>query len=447
VVPIKAEEEYHVIASIQAPVPTDGGGFGSDLALYGDLLVISEPYADLGALVEAGRAYIFDSDWSLVTTLQAPNPQSLDTFSKSVDMWGNTLAIFNYMAGEDPKYAGRVFIYDSEGVLLTDIQPSEPGFDFGFGFELCTYRDLLLVMEVKVDQGLWKACVVHVFNSEGDFLRTIHSPSPVSGGRFGLSIDANDEFILVGEYGITRDRPRGKRSIPIVNGSVYVYDIDFNHVETLRSPDYQERSGFGISVAINENICVVGEHWASVDGHESAGRAHIYDTDWNLVASLESPTPEDNGEFGLHVAIGGGLVVVGECMGDVVTLNEGKAYVFDLEGNLIDTLVSPEPEVGAQFGWRVATDGEIIVVADVEHSADGVSRAGKVHIFGLGEPEVVEPVAEEPVVEEEAAETEIGGGIPGFPYESIVISIILAVIVLWFKQRQRLDTGFFPSFS
>ncbi len=99
---------------------------------------------------------------------------------------------------------------------------------------------------------------------------------------------------------------------------------------------------------------------------------------------LESPTPEDNGEFGIHVAIGGGLVVVGERRGDVVTMNEGKAYVFDLEGNLVDTLVSPDPEVGAQFGWRVATDGEIIVVADVLHSADGVSQAGTVHVFGKG---------------------------------------------------------------
>ena len=36
---------------------------------------------------------------------------------------------------------------------------------------------------------------------------------------------------------------------------------------------------------------------------------------------------------------------------------------------LISTLVSPDPTVGAQFGYKVATDGEIVVVSDVEARA------------------------------------------------------------------------------
>ena len=75
-----------------------------------------------------------------------------------------------------------------------------------------------------------------------------------------------------------------------------------------------------------------------MDGHEKAGRAHIYDTGWNYVASLQSPTPEDNAEFGLDVVTGGDIVVVGERRGDVESMNEGKAYVYDLEGNLVSTL-------------------------------------------------------------------------------------------------------------
>jgi hypothetical protein len=422
---VHADEEYHVIATLQAPEPTGTGGFGSDLALYEDILLIAEDNAALGDLRKVGRAYIFDSDWKLVATLQASNPKSYETFGKSVEVWGDKLAIFRYVNIEGLKWAGKLYIYDSEGAPLTEIQSPEPEIDAEFGWETCMFRDILLVGEVgRDDQGFISAGVVQVFNTEGDFIHTIHSPSPENVGFFGTSIDANDEFILVRECG-----PRDK---PVDEGNVHVYDREYNLVETLRSPDNQGHSGFGISVAISENICVVGEHWASVDGHERAGRAHIYDTDWNLVATLQSTTPEDNGEFGIHVAIGGGLVVVGERRGDAVTMNEGKAYVFDLEGNLVDTLVSPDPEVGAQFGWRVATDGEIIVVADVVHSVDGVSQAGYVHVFGLGEPAV-----EEPVVEEEGTETESGGGIPGFPLESTVLSIALAVFVLRLIQRNR----------
>jgi hypothetical protein len=97
---------------------------------------------------------------------------------------------------------------------------------------------------------------------------------------------------------------------------------------------------------------------------------------------------------------------------------------------------APDPAVGAQFGYEVATDGEIVLVAEVEATVDGVSRAGKVHIFGLGEP-VAEPVVEEPVVEEEAEEPKSGSGIPGFPYESVLLGVVSVILVLWFIQRRR----------
>jgi hypothetical protein len=222
--------------------------------------------------------------------------------------------------------------------------------------------------------------------------------------------------------------------------SVYVYDYDWNHVATLNAPDQEERTAFGISTSTNSDYIVVGEPWATVDGHEKAGRAHIYDTSWNHVVTLRSPTPEDNGEFGRDVTIGGNIVVVGERRGDVESMNEGKAYVFDLEGNLISTLISPAPFPGNQFGYSVETDGEIIVVCEADVEAGGVSQAGKVHVFGLGEPP-----SEQPAQKEEATETETesesgsekSGGIPGFPLESVVLSIVLSVLVLWLIQRQR----------
>ncbi len=429
VIPTRADEEYHVIATLQSPVPSDAGWFGYDLALYEDLLLIAEEEADQGDLRSVGRAYIYDSDWNLVATLQAPNPETRDRF-KSADMWGDTIAIGCIMNVEDIRDAGKVYIFDSEGVLLTTIQSPEPEIDGVFGNELYYNRDTLLVGECwKNDQGVVDAGVVHVFNSEGDFLRTIHSPSPIVTGVFGNSIAANDEFILVGESG---------GDLPNEEGNVHVYDVDYNLVTTLHSPDSQVRSWFGTCVTNSGDHVVIGERWASVDGHEKAGRAHIYDTNWNLVATLQSPTPEFNGEFGFNTAIGGGLVVIGERNGDVESMNEGKVHVFDLEGNLIQTLVSPEPEINAMFGWRVATDGEIIVVADVQHSVNGVSQAGKVHIFGLGEPTAEQPAPEEEITETGSeSEAEKGGGISGFPLESIVLSMVLAVLVLWFMRRQR----------
>ncbi len=495
VAPTKAEEEYHVIATLQAPTLTERGHFGSDLALFEDTLLIAEWFAGEGDVAQVGRAYIFDSDWHLVTTLQDPDPEGVEYFSRSVDLKSDMVAIPRFKDVGDIEIVGNIYLFNFEGALLKTIQPLELEQASGFGRKLCFYGDFLLVSECKKDdQGVVDSGVVHVFNSEGDLLKTIHSPSPITKGLYGDFIDANEEFILVGESGNWWERP-------IDNGSVYVYNREYELVETLHSPDHQEHTYFGMPVAISENIFVVGEHWASVDGHEKAGRAHLYDTDWSLVATLESPTPEDYGEFGFHVAIGGGLVVVGERKGDVVSMNEGKAYVFDLEGNLVDTLVSPEPEIGAQFGWRVVTDGEIVVVADVAHSVDGVSKAGKVHVFQAGavdftssgltvnpssvnvggtvsisvecsnqgsmsgshtvtlkvdgevEDEKTVTVApnESTTISFDAPTSEKGtysveiegltgsyvvkGGIPGFPVESLIAGLAVATLVLWFRQR------------
>jgi hypothetical protein len=249
-----------------------------------------------------------------------------------------------------------------------------------------------------------------------------------------------------------------------------------------------------------------------VDGHEKAGRAQIYDTDWNHVATLQSPTPEALAEFGCDVAMGGDIVVVGERKGDVDIMNEGKVHVFDLEGNLIATLVSPEPAVCALFGHSVETDGEIIAVGETDVEAGGETKAGKVHIFQAGaaaftssglniDPSSVDlgrtltisvevtntgaksgthtvalmidgEVEDEKTVtlnpdESETVSFEVSASqlgtfsvevdglsgsytvtepepeptfwerVPGFPFESIVISLVLAVLMLWLIQRQR----------
>jgi len=177
---------------------------------------------------------------------------------------------------------------------------------------------------------------------------------------------------------------------------------------------------------------------ATVDGYEKAGRAHIFDTEWNHVATLQSPIPEALAEFGYDVAIGGDIVVVGERNGDVDVLNEGKVHVFDLEGNIIVTLVSPEPAVSSLFGHSVETDGEIIVVGEIDLSVDGVSKAGKVHIYAPGPPVEAPETEEEPTETSTESESEPEKkGIPGFPYESILLSIITVILVLWSIQKRR----------
>ena len=435
VIPIRAEEEYHVIKTIQAPEPTWFGGFGLETAFFEDGIVIGEWQGDVGGISSAGRAYIYDTDWDLISILQIPTPRETEHFGRDIDALGDIIVVgcpgFNI---DDLRDAGRLYVFNTDGTPLTVLQSPDP-MEWGvFGTEVALGKDVILVAELGgMEQGFIHSGSVYEYTHEGVLIRNVTSPEMKPEGRFGQSLVADDNYILVGEPGQIAD---GR---PVDIGSVYVYDYDWNLVTTLQSPDQLERSFYGFSTSISNDYFVIGEHWATVEGHEKAGRAHIYDTDWNLVATLQSPTPEDNAEFGRDVVIKDNMVVVGERRGDVESMNEGKAYVFDLEGDLISTLISPAPFPGNQFGYSVETDGEIIVVCEADVEAGGVSKAGKVHVFSLGAPAVEAPAETTAETTETVSEPEEkeSSGIPGFPIESILISVALAALTLWMMQNRR----------
>jgi hypothetical protein len=378
--PILADEGWHVTVTLQAPEPTSSGQFGHETELIKDGIVIGEWISDVEGIGSAGRAYIYDTDWKLKKTLQAPTPKETENFGRELDALGDIIVVGSPSANVgDARMAGKAYVFDSEGTFLTNLQSPDPMSQGAFGKGVAIGRDNILVAEIGgVVEGLLNAGSVHVYSHEGVLIRSVTSPEMKSEGRFGRSMAVNDEFILVGEPGTP------ERGCPVDEGSVYVYDHDWNLVTTLHSPDMQERSFYGFSTSISGNYAVIGEIWATVDGNEKVGRAHLYDAGWNLVATLQSPTPDVNGEFGFDVKTGGDIVVVGERRGDVESMNEGKAYVFNLEGNLITTLVSPAPFPGNQFGHSVETDGEIIVVCEADVEAGGEPKAGKVHVFEKG---------------------------------------------------------------
>jgi len=433
---VEADEEYNVIVTLQAPEPTSFGGYGSETALFEEGIGIGEWTGDIGDISSAGRAYIYNTDWELISILQVPTPKETENFGRSVDVLGDIIVVGCSTANvEDIREAGKVYVFDSEGTPLTVLQSPDPKAVGFFGIEIALSKDSILVAEPGgQEQGIPYPGSVYEYSYEGALIRNVTSPFMKPEGVFGASLAANDEYILVGEPG------KICTGHPLDIGSVYVYDYDWNLVTTLQPPDLLERSFFGFSTSISGDYLVIGEYWATVDGHEMAGRAHIYDTSWNLMATLQSPTPEAMAEFGKDVVIGDDIVVVGERRGDVDSMNEGKVHVFDVEGNLISTLISTAPFPGNQFGCSVETDGNIIVVCEADVEAGGESKAGKVHVFGLGEPAAEQPAQEEETTETESeseSESEKSGGIPGFPLESIVFSVVFAVLVLWLIQRSR----------
>ena len=145
VVPVRAEEEYHVIATLEPSNPQGFGGFGGDIALSGDLLLVGEWWGHVEELGCAGLAYLYDTDWNLLSTLQAPEPDLNARFGRSVDLHGDMMIIGSPMHNaEGLTDVGEAYVFDSDGSLLFTLRSPDPQKRGYYGMEVALVKDFIL---------------------------------------------------------------------------------------------------------------------------------------------------------------------------------------------------------------------------------------------------------------------------------------------------------------
>jgi len=189
-------------------------------------------------------------------------------------------------------------------------------------------------------------------------LTTLVSPHPQINGDFGSSVAVGDRVVVVGAPSETVS---GKNYA----GRAYVFALTGALIITLVSPHSQYNGNFGVSVAVGDRVVVVGARGETVGGKIGAGRAYVFSLTGDLTHTLVSPNSQNDGNFGSSVAVGDSVVVVG-APGETVSGNigAGRAYVFALTGALTRTLVTPSPQTYGEFGWSVAVgDGAVAVGA------------------------------------------------------------------------------------
>jgi hypothetical protein len=171
-------------------------------------------------------------------------------------------------------------------------------------------------------------------------------------------------------------------------GSAYVYrreDGVWTEEQKLLSPNPNSFDYFGFSVAVSGDVVVVGSRNDDVAG-SNAGAAYVFEYDganWNLEDTLIGSNTTANDEFGVSVAVDGNVILVGAHLDDPVVGAQGAAYVFrkGLFGWIEeDRLVDSNGAGSDEFGFAVALDGEVAAVGaryDNEPSTD----TGSVVVF------------------------------------------------------------------
>ena len=241
---------------------------------------------------------------------------------------------------------------------------------------------------------------------------------------------AYNDRVFISQYGNT------ERNAPTGPGTVYVYNHEGEYIMNIESPEPEELAVFGFSVSVSDKYIVIGEPWATVDEVFRAGKVHIYDSNGVYLRSIQSPLPDTTAWFGNEVEVVGETVIICEPAADIEPFRyEGKVYIYNIDGELLQTLTAPDPTPRGAFGFSIDVEGDLLAISEAWAEVDGKDDCGKVYLYKLGASvEVQEPV-QETTTETIETETESNRGIPGYPFWSIALSLILITIILSYNKR------------
>lgn len=201
------------------------------------------------------------------------------------------------------------------------------------------------------------------------------NPTQPINGRFGLSVAMSGNYYVVG-------MPLADVGGVVNVGQVLIYDATTHAlIATVANPMPTTEDQFGAAVAISGSILVVGAALDDISGAVNGGRVFVFNaTTGALLRTITNPTPQVNDNFGAVVAISGSTIVVGTPSDNTGGADSGQAYIYDLAGTLVATILNPSPATSDAFGGAVAIDGSTIVIGAPGDDTDAVD-SGAVYLF------------------------------------------------------------------
>ena len=421
------EEQYNHIWSAESSDPQSGIWFGYHFDIAEDYIITNEHKGSVDDISTAGTVYLYDLEGNLINTIQSPNPDEANEFGRYLDTYEDLIALSEWGAHiNGVKWVGKVYVFNDKGTLQYTLQPEKLYLSANFGSSVEFGDELLLISERGVELSPPSPGMVHIYKHDGEYVNTIYSPEPKPDGSFGSSMEIGAEHIYLAQ-----------------DESVYIYDLEGVLVNTIQAPEPAPawtlwNGSFGNSIDVSGDILVVGEMDARVNGVERVGKVHIYSAEGEFLRTLLSPNPDTNALFGFDVAISGDIIVVGEMQADIAPfLNEGKAYVFNVDGTLLQNLTAPEPTPRGAYGYAIDIQDDIMLIGEGWAVVEGHSNCGRIHFYKLGAPVEVQEQVEETTLETDEPDADGNGWIPGYPLESLVLGLASIVLISYLYQRKR----------
>lgn len=300
-------------AKLTAPDGAAANGFGSQVAISGDTVVVGAVFGDyLG--VNSGSAYVFlrsGSTWSQQAKLDLPEGAANEYFGGAVAIDGDTIAIgaANASLGN-----GAVIVFVRSGTTWARearINSPLPGANLGNAVAISGDRVLAGADFANAPASGSGAAIVLVRGGSGWSIEaTLVAPDGAASDYFGNGVALAGDTAVVGAS-------RDDTGAGFDSGSAHVFVRSggtWAHEATLTAPDAARGDGFGYSVAVTGVTALVGAPFDD-EGGRANGSVWVFRRNastWSEFGKrVASDPPISFGEYGASVAVSGDWAVVG----------------------------------------------------------------------------------------------------------------------------------------
>ncbi len=367
--------------------------FGRLIDFNQDLAIIGASQDDVNGVEDAGSAYIFwfnGFEWIQQFKLTASDPGMDHHFGESVAIEGD-IAVMGAV-GDD---MGSAYVFRFDGANwaeVTKLKASDATLGMAFGRAFISGETILVTAalddHVDPDDLNCNAGSAYIFRNNGSKWieeTKLTASDAMCHSSFGISGDIDGSTVIIGAYVDDEAGPNA--------GAAYIFN--FNGAEWVEHRklipiDAQTSMSFGTSVAISEDLIVVGAP-GDDDVATNSGAVYIYrliGSKWIEEAKLTAFDGSSEDLFGHSVAIDGDVICVSAVTHTNGLSNTGSAYIFirnEKEWDMIAKLTADIPTIADYFGSAVAVRGTTAMVSSVWDDDNG-TNSGSVFVFDLDAP-------------------------------------------------------------
>lgn len=369
--------------------------FGYTTGFDGHAALVGATFEKIGANANAGAAYLYepvDGAWTQTRRFMAPDRHENDFFGTAVAVDSDLIVIGAGNADTDEiADTGAAYVFERTEDVWTRTQKLTATLPVGglnFGAAAAISGGQLFVSSPAEDHSeVVQPGVIYVF--EKDLSGVWQNVDKLTASDFaaldflGVTLATDGDLLVAGA-------PFAKRAGLQSAGAAYVYRRVGGvwHEEARLMPDVpQASSEFGVSVAVDNGVIIVGAGYETVDEQSQAGAAYVFekiDGAWQQTKKLTTPKPAPTDRYGAAVGITNGVALVGAYLNDnAAGDNAGATFVYnhvDSDWAFQGLLVGADTGAGDLFGWSIAAHNGGALISS---PFDGLNL-GTAYVFSIG---------------------------------------------------------------